>query len=410
MQDARARLGEPLLCLPPVLNMVCEFAPFVSLCVCTEFGFCMSFRDQFLTASISYCQHCCLWHSFSSRKTGSREGCLALLSQRLQLTWPWMYIDVLVCFVWVYVCGWCVCRSSVSHLGVSNSKRHQLLNRFSLKDSVSDISLTVYPFLFLFSDLLLALYNCDWGCEPVSSHSWSRNGSRSLYAVPALHKTCYIWHSVFIGVCPHSAYSFTPSSPHPFSLSLPRQLPSSTFTLPLPTPSFLCLLLLPWFTFSANFYPFFVKLLSLTLLTVSAWLQKWGLWRVKQRREKRGGGNHVDQQLSSKYNFHWLQGCGAFLELNTVMNVVELWFTMHLLQATAALLLNNMSLKKMHGIKVCSFSPNDVCQRWLECVNKLSSNNKFVLLLSYHHSHQEHFAKLVYYYKLGFSSNISLNK
>lgn len=93
----------------------------------------------------------------------------------------------------------------------------------------------------------------------------------------SLHKR-YIWHSVFIGVRPHSAHSFTSSSFLPFPFPPPLTSLLHFLPHPLPTPSFLCLLLLPWFTFSANFYPFFVKWLSLTLFTVSAWLQKrgWG--------------------------------------------------------------------------------------------------------------------------------------
>lgn len=61
-------------------------------------------------------------------------------------------------------------------------------------------------------------------------------------------------------------------------LSLPHQVPSSIFSiLPLHTPSFLCLLLLPWFTFSANFFPFFVK--SPSLFTESARLNNRNYWK-----------------------------------------------------------------------------------------------------------------------------------
>lgn len=117
MWDAEAWRANSLLCCAPVLNVVCVFPLF--RCV---FNVCSwifkGFRDQFLTASVSYCQHYCLWHSFISRKTGSRDGCLALLSQRLQLTWPWMCIGVLVCSVWGNVCICVVCVHTDVHMRV----------------------------------------------------------------------------------------------------------------------------------------------------------------------------------------------------------------------------------------------------------------------------------------------------
>lgn len=156
-----------------------------------------------------------------------------------------LYFCVCMC---AYVRGWCVCRDLHDTLGQTSwcDKRwtSSIANVFLWKDSVSDITVTVYPFLFVFCDLCLSLYNWDWGPEPECPVTPGQEVEVGHYKHSCSALTSYIWHSVFIGVRPRFAYSFYPQ-PFSHSLFLPHQLPSSTFSLPQPTPSFLCLLLLP---------------------------------------------------------------------------------------------------------------------------------------------------------------------
>lgn len=156
-----------------------------------------------------------------------------------------------------------------------------------------------------------------------------------IISSPHYAQTCYIWHSVFIGTSPCSAFSFTLSSLLPFPFPPPPTSPLHFFPAPFPLlPSFLPLFafLLPWFTFSANFYPFFVKLLFPHFLYYVCLIAEESRER-KARQRKKGGGevtHHVDQQLSGKYDFLLTSRLCAFLQINTPKNVVELWFNIRL--------------------------------------------------------------------------------
>lgn len=132
--------------------------------------------------------------------------------------------------------------------------------------SLIDLWMPVDLLLPLFYGLVLALHN---------SRSWTRVPYCSEEVVMSLSPFCI--KMVHLTLCFHWSLSTLCLQFHPLVSSLiPFPSPAKFHPpfLPLPTPSFLCLLLLPWFTFSANFYPFFVKWLSLNLFTVSAWLQK----------------------------------------------------------------------------------------------------------------------------------------
>lgn len=126
-----------------------------------------------------------------------------------------------------------------------------------------------------------------------------------IISSPNSAQTCYIWHSVFIGICPCSAFSFTPSSLLRFPFPPPPTSLLSFLPAPFPLlPSFLCLLLLPWFTFNANFYPFFVKLLFPHSFYCVCLITKEQLGRGKREKERKGEvTHHVDWQLSGKYDF-----------------------------------------------------------------------------------------------------------
>lgn len=133
-------------------------------------------------------------------------------------------------------------------------------------------SRTVHHSLVCFL-ILFSLCNQVWGREPwVFSHSWSRSGSGAVWEAPILHKR----------VTSDTVFSLEPGHALLTASTLPNNLPPPLSPSLLPTPSFLCLLLLPWFTFSANFDPFFVKWLSLALFTGSAWLRKAD-WERKTR-------------------------------------------------------------------------------------------------------------------------------
>lgn len=139
-----------------------------------------------------------------------------------------MRIHVRVCCVWLYVCicMWLVCvQGPTWHsrpcLMVCQTAR--VLNcLFLWKDSVNDISVTADPFLFSFSALPLPLYNCDWGREP--GCPVVKKWKRVIISSPHSAQTCYMWHSVFIGICPCSAYGFTPSFLLPFPFPPPTSL------------------------------------------------------------------------------------------------------------------------------------------------------------------------------------------
>lgn len=159
---------------------------------------------------------------------------------------------------------------------------------FLWSDSVSDISMTVDPFLFLFCDLLLpVLWLGSW--TRVSIHSWSRSGSGSLKASPRSAQTCYIWHFVFIGARPRSAYSFTPSSHLPFPLHPPPT--SLLHFLPPPSHSFLPLFAFaPLIHFQCQLLPFLCQITLPHSLYCVCLTAKERLWRLKWGRENKGGG------------------------------------------------------------------------------------------------------------------------
>lgn len=259
------------------------------------FGFSMSFRDQFLTANIWYCQNYCLWHSFISRKTGSRDGCLALLSQRLQLTWPWMCIDVLVCCVRVYVC---VCMRLACVQGHARHSRSVLLvyatvqvyncRSVSLKRQCSwYLSDSFSFFLFLFYDLFLPLHNCDWGREPECPVTRGQEVEVGHYKQSPLCTN--VLHLTLLFLLEFVRALLTASPPHPFShsLSLPCQLPSSTFSLP-PSHSFLPLFAFaPLIHFQCQLLPFLCQITLPHSLYCVCLTAKERLGRVKQGREEK---------------------------------------------------------------------------------------------------------------------------
>lgn len=282
MQDSAEGLQKP-----PVVPCAYFNTSHTSLCarlyskfVLRGFGF-RSSVGEFAGASILYCQHYCLWHSFVSRKTGNRDGCHVLLFQWLQWKWPRMCIDV---HAYMYVTNLCITlwvTLQARALGVTNSCVGLIRRVHPL------CSPTVFICLRsgVVNQRVHSLLAKKWKCVIL-------NHSRSA-------QTGHMWHSVALGVRPHFAYCFYPQR---FSHSTPpHQLPSSTF-LPLPSPLFpssVCFcslnsLLVPMSAPSHPLSPrffFFVKLHSFALFILSGWLQKRGyMEQLKQGSGKNGQG------------------------------------------------------------------------------------------------------------------------
>lgn len=81
--------------------------------------------------------------------------------------------------------------------------------------------MTVYPFLFLLYDLLLPLYNGDWGCEPECPVTHGQEVEVGHYKQSPL-----CTNVLHLRICFHWSPSarLTASPPHPFSHSPPTSL------------------------------------------------------------------------------------------------------------------------------------------------------------------------------------------
>lgn len=141
-----------------------------------------------------------------------------------------------------------------------------------------------------------------------------------IISSPRSAQPCYIWHSVFIGVRPLSAHSFTPSSLLPFPFPPP---PTSLlhFLPPLPSHSFLPLFAFaPLIHFQCQLLPFLCQMTLPHSLYCVCLTTKERLGRGKQARE----GKSPSCWLATKWqiSFSLTAGLWAFLQLNTV---VKLW-------------------------------------------------------------------------------------
>lgn len=143
--------------------------------------------------------------------------------------------------MYVCICTWlmCVCRDLHDTLGQTSwcDRRwtSSIANVFLWKHSVSDITVTVYPFLFVFCDLRLSLYNWDWGrVQSLLVKKWKW----VIISTPALRKrvtfdTLFLLefvHALLTASTPNP--SLIPSSsptnfPPPLSPSPNPRLPSS---------------------------------------------------------------------------------------------------------------------------------------------------------------------------------------
>jgi len=265
----------------PCFSMLCVSLHRLCVFMCVRIWICMSFRDQFLTASISYCQHYCLWHSFISRKTGSRDGCLALLSQWLQLTWPWMCIDVLVCNVGDNVCVFevcmsvCVCVWEMQHVRAGHF--------FFVRQTYFPCRLCCFECLWYFIDRLpcsVFFYKiffclCDWRRETACGVTRAQKlqvgcYKRSPFCSNKLHLTLFSLEFV----C--TLLTFTPSSPLPFPF--PPKPSHPLHFLPPPQvpllPSSVCFCSLDSLSMPTSSLS--LSNCSPSLFTMSAWLQKRG--------------------------------------------------------------------------------------------------------------------------------------
>lgn len=143
-------------------------------------------------------------------------------------------LSVLVHKYVVGVCARIYMIQLVRPLGVTNSECPQLPICFFEK-TVLVILLQLILFFF-FCDCYLSLYNWDWGHERECPVTLGQEVEVDHYERSCSAQTCYIWHSVFIGVRPRFVHCFYPQ---PFSRSLsplanfpPRPSPSSNPLLP----------------------------------------------------------------------------------------------------------------------------------------------------------------------------------
>lgn len=217
---------------------------------------CVSCRDRFPTSNVSFRLPYSLWHSFISRKTGSRDGWLALLSRWLQLTWPWMCIDV---HVWV-----CVCVFSVDLSLCWSFMKSHWQRCFSDSRSFSARSFCLCAaFSGPWTQSVRGLVVKKWKWVIASSHHSHKRVASD---------------SVFIGIRRRSAHCLSPSS----FLPLPPLPTSLLHFLPPPSHSFLPLFAFaPLIHFQCQLLFFLCELLSVTFLSVST---------VKDRQGIGGGG------------------------------------------------------------------------------------------------------------------------
>lgn len=158
--------------------------------------------------------------------------------------------------------------------------------------------MTVYPPLFFFcSDLLLLLLplcDCDWGREPecpVTRGLEVEVGhyKPSLLDMNVLHLTlCFHWSSSALLLQLH------PLIPSPIPFSLPRQLPSSTFSLLPPLfpllPSSVCFCSLDSLSVPTSILSLSNYSPSLSLLCLLDCKRETGESKERGRGKKGGGG------------------------------------------------------------------------------------------------------------------------
>lgn len=218
-----------------------------------------------------------------------------------------MYLCAVCKCMCAYWCGWCVCAQghtwhcrSVLLVWVKQ-QASSIADVFLWKENVSDTPVTVYPFMFLFCDLLLPLYNCDWGREPECPVTPGQEVEVGHYKQSPLCTN--VLHLTLLFLLEFVRLLLTASPPHPFShsLSLHCQLPSSNVSLP-PSHSFLPLFAFaPFIHFQCQLLPFLCQITLPPSLYCICLTAKERLERGRQNLGSVGWGSNPSCWLATKW-------------------------------------------------------------------------------------------------------------